>query len=186
MKNQPFSSFCVTPSGVRFEKQNKDEVILLLLRAHFITNVSWIIIFFILLSFPLFLSIFLPNFESFIFFIPQNFFVFFTLFYYLLIGIYAFIRFISWFYNVFIVTQKRVIDIDYSQLVYSDVSITEIGLIEDARYVKTSFLDSLFNMGDIIVQTAGEKENFEARSVPDPQYAVKIISDIMQGVQPHV
>lgn len=181
------ASFCTRPLGMHFQNQEKDEKILLFLRRHFITNVPWIFTVIILLILPVLL---IPVFSSFSFPIislPPSFILVMTIFYYLLIFTFAFVEFINWFYNISIITQRRVIDIDYSDIIYHDVAVTKLSLVEDVRYVQSGFIRSLFNFGDVFVQTAGESENFEFLKVPKPGEAVHIIQDLIgKGGRPHV
>ena len=83
----------------------------------------------------------------------------------------------NWFYNITLVTEKGVIDIDYSNLVYHDVAITNLNLVEDVNYTKIGFFRSFFDYGDLFVQTAGGKENLEAIGIPNPAKAVHIIAN---------
>ena len=81
----------------------------------------------------------------------------------------------KWFYNIILITDRSVVDIDYDGLLHHDVAITNFNLIQDVNYTKTGFFRSLFNYGDLFVQTAGGKENLEALGVPNPALASKII-----------
>lgn len=176
------SSFCQNPLGFSFQNQEKDEKILLFLRRHLITNISWLIPSLLLLILPLILSLFAPFLERFFLspiLLPGNYLTVLLIFYYLFVFNYMFISFISWFYNIGIVTQKRVIDIDYSDIVHRYISFTKLSLIEDVTYRQTGFIRSLFNFGDVFVQTAGTHSNFEFLSVPQPSYATHAIQELI-------
>lgn len=178
------SSFCRNPANVSFQNQEHDEKILLFLRRHFITNVPWIIAIFILALIPfilLFLNSRIPDF--FVFNIPNKFITIIIIFYYLIVFAYAFISFISWYYNISIVTQKRVVDIDFSDIVYHDVAMTKLNLIEDVNYTQTGFIRSFFNYGDAFVQTAGENLHFDFLAIPKPAKAVEIIESLIGRVR---
>lgn len=176
------SSFCQNPLGFSFQNQEKDEKILLFLRRHPITNISWLIPSLLLLILPLILTLFAPFLERFFLspiLLPGNYLTILLIFYYLFVFNYMFISFISWFYNIGIVTQKRVIDIDYSDIVHRYISFTKLSLIEDVTYRQTGFIRSLFNFGDVFVQTAGTHPNFEFLSVPQPSKATHIIQELI-------
>lgn len=175
------SSFCQNPVGVSFQNQEEDEEVLLFLRRHFITNVPWIFISLILSLIPPVLFILNINIPIFFFNIPGNFLTVSVIFYYLVVFIYAFISFITWYYNISLVTQKRVVDIDFSDIVYHDVAMTKLNLIEDVNYTQTGFIRSFFNYGDVFVQTAGEKLHFDFLAVPSPSNAVNIIENLIGG-----
>lgn len=175
------SSFCQNPLGFSFQNQEKDEKILLLLRRHLITNISWLIPSLLLLLLPLIFGLFAPLERLFFtpFLLPKNYLTVLFIFYYLFVFNYMFISFISWFYNIGIVTQKRVVDIDYSDIVHRYISYTKLSLIEDVTYRQTGFIRSLFNFGDVFVQTAGTHPNFEFLSVPQPAKATHIIQELI-------
>ncbi len=170
-------AFAEKPHGVTFANQKAHEEIVLFLRAHLITNFLWFVIFIFLLFIPLFYLIIFKNIPSPLAFIPENFAYFFTVFYYLLVFAYALFNFLNWFYNILLITNLGVIDIDYSDLLYHDVAFTNFNLVEDVNYTKTGFFRSLFNYGDVFVQTAGGRENLEALGVPNPAKAAHIISN---------
>ncbi len=170
-------AFAERPHGVTFANQKSREEIVLFLRAHLITNFLWFVIFIFLLFVPLLYFLIFNLIPSPLAFIPERFVLFFVIFYYLTVFSYAFLNFLNWFYNITIITNLGVIDIDYSDLLYHDVAFTNFNLVEDVNYTKTGFFRSLFNYGDVFVQTAGGRENLEALGVPNPAKAAHIISD---------
>lgn len=182
------SSFTEGPTNVSFQNQEDDERIFLFMRRHLITNLPWIMtaVFFGLL--PLLLGI-LTNVLGLTFFFPFEFSASYTtvflLFYYLLVATYAFINFITWFYNISIVTQKRIIDIDYSHLVYHNMAITKVDLVEEVKYTQNGFFRSFFDYGDVFVHTAGKHDNFEFLAVPHPSKATDVIEELIGGERTH-
>lgn len=177
VSSQLFSSYSFMPS-MRFDTQEPGETIILLLRRHWITNISWIIIGLLLilapiLFFPLVsLSALLPP------FIPPNFITFIILIWYLLTGSFILTEYLLWYFNVSIVTQERIIDIDFA-LLYKSISETRISRVEDVTSRTGGFIRSFFDYGDVYVQTAANFENFEFLAVPHPQQVVKIINQLM-------
>lgn len=175
-----FSSFCQNPKGVSFQTQKQHESIILFLRSHFITNVSWIVVSLILIILPIIILTFVPTFR--IDFLssptPGRFTAIYILFYYLIVFSYVFLSFLSWFYNVFIVTTERIIDIDYYDIVVHNMAATTLSHIEDVNYTQSGFIPTLFNYGNLFVQTAGTERNFEASSIPKPREATDIITEL--------
>ena len=176
-----FSSFCQNPKGVRFQTQKPNETIILFLRSHFVTNVSWIITSLILITLPIIILTFLPNFGIDFLSSPTavRFTTIYVLFYYLMVSSYVFISFLHWFYNVFIISSERVVDIDYSDIVIHNIAITNLSHIEDVNYTQSGFVPTLLNYGNVFVQTAGNERNFEALSVPKPREVTHIIGDLL-------
>lgn len=170
------SSFCSNPRNISFENQDEGEEVLLFLRRHFITNAPWILISIILLFIPLFVpsALKLLNITASSF---SNYLIISLIFYYLLVFVYAFVSFLSWSFNISLITTVRIADIDFSDLVSHDVSVTKLNLIEDITYIQIGFVRSLFDYGDVFIQTAGEQPNFEFLSVPSPSKVVDLLEN---------
>lgn len=170
-------SFLENPE-ISFEEQEEGEKALLVLRRHFITNLHWIFISTLLFIIPLIFVPFLSNFSPFDFLqLPVRYVIIFTIFYYLIVFTYVFVNFISWYFNVAIITDKKVIDVDFSNLVYKNVAATKHSLLQDASYSQIGVLRSLFDYGDVMVQTAGSLDNFEFPAVPKPGRVVEIVEE---------
>ena len=171
------SAFAERTYGVTFANQKSHEEIVLFLRAHLITNFLWIAITIFLLFIPLLGSVVVNFIPSPFSFVSGKFLLIFLIFYYLIVFSYAFLNFLNWFYNITLITNLGVVDIDYSGLLYHDVAFTNFNLVEDVNYTKVGFFRSLFNYGDVFVQTAGGRENLEALGVPNPAKAAHTISN---------
>ena len=173
-----YTSLCMTPEGVTFENQDSDENIILLIRRDLITNVPWIIVAFILTTIPpiifLFQDLFTPFFQ-----ISQTTQLVAILFYYLIIFGFVLVEFTLWYFNVGLITNKRIVDLDLSGILFKHVSETKLNLIEDVSYTQVGAIRSLFNYGDVLVQTAASYVNFEFDRVPDPARVVRIIAEMI-------
>ena len=174
-----FTSFCEDPEDITFENQEADEKVLLFIRKDLITNLPWItggVVFAILplIITPIFIFFHIPT-----TFIPQKFMLLFASLYYLLLVTYFFINFITWYFNIDLVTDKRVIDIDFQGLVYKNIATTKISLVQDVSYAQIGVLRTIFNYGNVLVQTAGTIDNFIFESVPRPEDAVHIVENII-------
>ncbi len=179
------AAFCQNPIDVTFQTQETDEEILLFLRRHFITNVPWIFISLFFLVLPILIQ-FAFNVTSFsLSFLPSPFITVFLSFYYLIVFAYVFISFLTWFYNISFITTKRVVDIDFSDLVYKNIAATKLSLVQDVSYSQVGVIRSLFDYGDVLVQTAGAIDNFDLLAVPQPEKVVQIIENLI-GRRPGV
>jgi hypothetical protein len=178
-KNLPlFSSFSHMPEGIRFEYQEADEKIILFMRAHFITNVSWMILAFILLILPIILFNFTNMLNSIETIVPFRYIVILVSFYYLIVVGYIYNCFIIWFYNIGIVSTKQIIDIDFTDIMYRDVAKARIQEIVDIEYKQAGFMHNFFDYGDLFIQTEGIKPNFEFNAIPHPDKTATIILDL--------
>jgi hypothetical protein len=181
----PFSSFKVRPKGIHFHEQDEDEQVLLALRKHFVTNIPWILFGTILLALPCFLF-YLFTFTNLLqrFIIPSQMLIVLTLAYYLLTLCYLFVSYITWYYNTDLITDKKVVDINFQDIIYHDVAMTKLNLIEDVHYVQSGFFASVFGYGDVAVETAGKTLTFRFESVPNPERIVNLVENL-QGIRYH-
>ncbi len=164
------SAFVGRPKGASFETQMDQEEIIVMLRRHWLTNVSWIIVAGIMFIAPSLLP-FIP----FLDFLPVRFQFFALVLWYLLVIAFVLERFLSWYFNVNIITDERIVDIDFFSLIYKEISDAEIEQVQDITMVMGGFLRTMFNFGTIYIQTAAEKPRFEFEDVPNPSQVVKIL-----------
>lgn len=174
-----FSSFAKNPGDITFKNQSPGEVILFFARRHFVTNFPWLLIGSVLIFLPFFIGPISPIINIPLSFVPIGFTLFFVLFYYLIVASYIYVNFITWYFNIGLVTDVRIIDVDFSNLVYKNVAITKITLIQDVSYTQTGVLRTLFHYGDVEVQTAGTNPNFIFEAVPQPENIVHIIQEMI-------
>lgn len=175
-----FSALAYHPHGLNFIHQEKDEQIIIFTRRHLITNLPWITIVFIAALAPLLLlfALYALDLPAFSLPLPLSFIL--TSFYYLLITGFAFYNFLDWFYNIGIITQKRVLDIDFIHLSYIDIAITQLPEIEDVVHRQKGFLASFFDYGDVVAHTVHAKEEFVFEKIPHPARVVDILSKMIQ------
>ncbi len=173
------SAFIAHPPGIFFADKEPEEQLILLLRAHLVTNVPWVIVSLILLVAPLVLVPVMAAAGILAGVGPGLIFVV-VLFWYLGTFTYVLLNFLYWYFNVYIVTDERVIDVDWYSVIFRKVSSTQIVKIQDASALQSGVLAGIFDYGDVQIQTAGEEENFEFASVPHPQLVAKKIEELMQ------
>lgn len=169
------SSFLVLPgSSVRFETQEPEEEILLILRSHWITNITWIFLAIFLFFAPISLY-FVPLLQSF----PARFQSVFVIAWYLFLLMFVFERFLTWFFNITIITDERIIDVDFLNLTTKKVSDAELDKIQDVSFTGHGVFQTIFNFGDILVQTAAEQTQFVFEKISRPTE----VADILQKLR---
>jgi hypothetical protein len=176
------STFAYKPKGVHFETQEEGEEVLLFLRQHIILLLPWLVISLALLIIP---TIGIPAIIRFLpkpLMIPNGYLIVGTMFWYLAVFGFFLTKIIHWFFNIFIVTNERIVDIDFVNLLYKEFSEAKVTRIQDMSYQTKGILATFFNFGDVLIQTAGEVPNFVFESVPRPAYVVDTISDLIKGV----
>jgi len=171
-KSSVFYSYCLDPQ-IKFDTQEEGEKVYLLLRSHPFTQIGWIlspILFFILF---MVLNFFIKN----IFNLGQIFII--NLFFIVFIFSYIWFNILNWYFNVGIVTNKRIVDIDFYAILYKEITNAQLGNIEDITVRSGGYLESFFDYGSIFVQTAGTEANVEFMNVPHPSDASQVINKLL-------
>jgi len=165
-----FHSFIARPKKFNFETQMEGEKTILLLRPHPITQTKWIFLSILMCFGPLLLNTF-PLID----FLPFRFKFVIILMCYLLIFAFALEKFLSWYFNVCVITDERVIDIDFYNLIYKEISDAEIENIEDVTLVMAGVAQTVFNYGSVLIQTAAETPQLRFENVPNPALVVQVL-----------
>jgi len=169
----PFSAFVVKPDGVSFENQRRGEAVLLVLRKHWITNLGWVTMGIFLVFMPLIFVEFpvitlLPTGYKLVVFIS----------WYLLLIAFLFEKFLIWFFDVGVVTDQRVIDIDFYGLIYKEVSEANLEKIQDVTLQQIGAIRTVFDFGNVIIQTAAETNKIDFEDIPHPQRVSRLLEDL--------
>lgn len=85
---------------------------------------------------------------------------------------------LDFYYDIVIVTDRRLVDIDQEQLFFRRISQLNLEDVEDVTSIVKGFFPSLFNYGSLEVQTAGEARNFEIPNIKHTHEVESIISDL--------
>lgn len=166
----PVSAYCHYPANVKFVGTDEHEVIILLLRKHWLTNLSWIVTGIVLTVVPI-PFVYFPILN----FLPERFLIITILFWYLVTMAFVLEKFLSWFFNVYIVTDERVFDVDFYNLVDRDISDANIGDIQDVTSAIRGAIRTAFDYGDIFIQTSAEIPEIDFEAVPHPDQVAKIL-----------
>ena len=164
------SSVLVNPDIFNFEERDNEEEILLVARPHWFTNLSWILISILMLIAPTLLK-FVPIINN----IPTKYISLGTLVWYLLTFAIIFENFLSWYFDLFIITDKRVIDIDFNNLLDKKFSEAKLSMIQDVTSKVSGLGQTMFNYGTIHIQTAAEVSYITFEKVPHPEKIIKIL-----------
>ena len=171
----PFSDFLIRPPGAEFINQQSQEKILLVLRQHPVVNVGWMLLAILLILAPFLIF---PVFSLFDF-LPGRFQFFVMIGWYLFVSAFVIEQFLYWYYNIFIITDERIVDIDFVSLMYRNVSEAKIDKIEDVTATTAGLFGGVFNYGNVTIQTAAEKREFEFSRVPEPNKVTKFLNELM-------
>ena len=182
--NFVFPAFFDRPTGVRFAQQETDETIELLLRRHWITNVPWIFIA-LLLSLVPFLVVIFGSYIGLAFFVsmPVDVRIGILVGYYLLILAYVTEEFLSWYFNIYIVTNQHLVDVNFYNLLSREVIEAGLENVESASSKINGLIRSFFNFGDVIVQTAAEHQQITFLDIPYPDLVSDRINDLKATIE---
>lgn len=91
---------------------------------------------------------------------------------FLFLWLYGFLVWIDYFFDVWIVTNERIVNIEQKGLFNRRISELRFSRIQDVTASVDGLIPTILNFGDVYVQTAAEEERFVFRQVGDP-FAVK-------------
>ena len=169
-----FSAYATFPPNTYFETQEDGEEVVLFLRQHPIVNVPWIILVILALTIPS-VFIFFPPYTA----LPAGFQYVVSLMWYLFVTGFALSKFMSWFFNIYIVTDERIVDIDFVNILYRKVSTAKITEIQDVNVIASGAFETFFNYGSITIQTAAEIPEFEFMKIPKPDRVGVILNQMI-------
>jgi Bacterial PH domain len=169
-KGSPFSSFCYYPKNVKFKFKEKEEFIVLLLRRHPITNISWIVIAILMVFAPSVVTSF-SSFEM----VPMEFQIILLVIWYMITTAFVLEKSLSWFYHVNIVTDERILEVDFVSFLHRELTDANIDQIQDVTVEMGGVFQTFFNFGDIVIQTAGEVPKIRFEQVPNPDGVATIL-----------
>lgn len=171
-----FSNFLVNPKVLNFAEQDDDEIIYLAVRPHLISNISWIFTSIVMLIVPFFFSYF-----SFLDFLPLRYRFSSIFFWYLITFMFSFEKFLSWYFDFYLITNKRIVDISFNNLLNKHFAQTDISMIQDVSSSVKGFLGTFFNFGDLLIQTAAEINQINFEKVPNPSKIIKLIKELQEA-----
>lgn len=159
------------------------ESLVALLRRHWIDTLSLVTAFIVILLLP-FIAFFGVRFAQPDFFEDQaraTFFVLGLSLFFLYAWLFLFQSFIDYYLDVWIVTNRRILNIEQHGLFSRTVSELRLHRVQDVTAEVKGFIRSMFDYGNVYIQTAGEKERFVFEDVPRPNHVSKMIIDLAEA-----
>lgn len=176
LRNEKGSVFMPFPRNTSFLGKEDDESVVLILRKHWQFLLPTILECIFLLLLPFILSVIIPNLPN------RGLFVFALFLVSLLISSSLLIyRYVRWFYNVNIITDQRVIDMDFETLFSHKTTEARLEKVEDITFKQIGILSNLFDIGSIYIQTAGAKSEIEFKGIHNPKQVQDILSDLLES-----
>lgn len=98
----------------------------------------------------------------------------------LAIWIYGFLIWIDYYFDIWIVTSERIINIEQKGLFVRSVSEADYAKIQDVTAEVHGFFPTVINFGDVHVQTAAETSRFVFRTISRPYQIKDLIMDLQR------
>lgn len=177
----PLASYAELPRGVTFQDQESDEIVEILLRRHPITNLRWQIPAAIAILIPLVIALSpleLIGLEQ-LYQIPTHIKGVIAIFWYLCVAGYMLENFLIWYFNVYLVTNKRLIDVDFHGLMQYSSNEVLLHQIQDVQHSQQGIWQMLFKFGTVNIQTSATRQLSEFEKVPLPARVADIVTDLL-------
>ncbi len=161
-----------------FEGQNRNEKVYIMARRHWLTNIGWIFNNFIYLLIPVIAALILNIFDTRLPELNRQIYAVIVLGYYSFVFTNMFKNFIDWYYDIYFVTNEKVMDVIFKP--FASYQIEEIPLvsIESVREKTPGVLASLFNYGNITITTEANDRTMIFPYISRPTKVRDIISDL--------
>jgi len=172
---QFFMSF---PKSLSFAGKEKDESVILIIRGHWVMYVPYLLTVLFIFLIAGVLTVLLPQVSQNVSLLIALWILSFLTSFSILV--YAYVR---WFYNVNIVTDQRVIDLDFTSALSHTSSEARLERIEDVTHKQIGILSSVFDIGTLYIQTAGAKAEIEFDNIPRPREVQDILYDLLESKQ---
>lgn len=164
--------------GKYFPSQKSQEKVFLLLRRHWFTYFGFVAVA-VIMSIPILALIIVwmnrPDYFSSEFGNIIIVAVFSYILFALAIMLYGFI---DYYLDVYIVTNERIVNVEQNGFFRRKISELHLHQIQDVSAKVDGMLPTLLHYGSVYIQTAGERENFTFRAIPNPYRVSKLIIDL--------
>lgn len=151
--------------------QRKDEKVELFLRRHWFAVLTIVLAFLVLTIVPVSVGyVFLDEVKNILdhsLFGPVL--VIMSSMYFLAVWLFAFIEFTDYYLDVWIVSNERIINIEQQGLFHRTASELHLTAVQDVTSEVRGIIHTVFDYGDVHVQTAGEKGRFVFKSIYQPE-----------------
>jgi hypothetical protein len=161
--------------------QKNYEHIEMTVRRHPVTFLPYIFMFILLLAVPVLLSWLFSTGSLWSFLQNPTVYaagVLFASIYYLSVILFFYTYFVTFYLDMWIITNDRLLDIEQASLFSRTVAEVDLYQIQDAASEVKGIFPSLFNYGSISLQTAGPVPKFTFHDIPNPDALRQKILDL--------
>jgi len=178
-----FKTFVKRPSNTNYQGSDTDETIEIVIRKSLYSLVQKFFVAVLLFVIPLVIPSFLAKatiYKAHVF--DGSSILVLTLFFYLVAFGFIFETFLDWFFEVFLVTNKKVVDINED---CRSISETPLLNVQDVSSEISRGLGEILNIGNVSIQTAGKMTEFKIDMIDNPSVVRDTISDLVTKEKSH-
>lgn len=188
----------ISLEAIRFPGQQSDERVFLFLRRSSISFFGPIIIIMVMILLPLLLSVFFSLLDINAFSIivglyrrigsefpvvqASQLLIFAYSAYYFFVASYFLVMWLDYYFDITIVTNERIIDINQVGLFNRSVSELYLTQVQDVSGAQKGLLQNMFHYGDVTIQTAGGKNYFIINHVNNSYDVARKIIDLQEAL----
>jgi hypothetical protein len=171
------STFKLFPKNVKFVRKDEDEDVILVVRRHWIAYVTHILLAFVIPLIPLILLFVISGSESALgkttlylgLFVAS-----------IIIALNIVVTaLMQWYYNVAIITDKRVVALDVVNVFQHKYTEILWRKIQDVSHDSVGPLSSVFDIGNIYIDTAGEGIDLTLKFIPRPRDVQDVVDNLV-------
>ncbi len=168
-------SFMSFPKELNFHGKEKGEQVVLIIRSHWIVTVPYLFLAILVFIFPFLLGSLIP------FFFSSTALLISLMIASLLVSLGIVVStFVKWFYTLHIITDQRVVDLDFTSIMNHSMAEAQLEKIEDITHKQLGVIGSIFDVGSVYIQTAGAQNEIEFLNVPRPRDIQDILVDLLE------
>ncbi|MBU1166886.1 PH domain-containing protein [Patescibacteria group bacterium] len=164
-----------------FPGKDPDEEVSLVIRRYWLFYLSHLFVDLLFLFAPIIAYFFVRKFLD---FDPSHFYSstlpLLTALYYLALSTYMLIDFTNYYFDAWIVTNKRIIAIEQRTLFNRVISEMSLSKVQDITLESKGVLETFFHFGTLYVQSAGKKHRFVFESVPKIYQTKETINNLVE------
>lgn len=172
------------PLKVTFATQNEGEEILIFLRRHWLTNIGWVVNAALYAVLPWLFVVILEFFSLSVYrFLGIKLVTAILLIYYAYLFGYMLRRLIQWYFNIYIVTDQRIMEFDFQN--FSNQKINELALdnVENVEQNVDGLSASFFGYGNVSIFSEAARSEITFVEIPNPTFVRDKVSDLSKIVK---
>lgn len=100
--------------------------------------------------------------------------------YFMSVWLFTFIEFTDYYLDTWIVTNQRIISIEQHGLFHRTASELDLASVQDSTAEIHGFWQTIFNYGQVHVQTAGEKQRFHFKNIDNPERVKEVVNRLAE------